>query len=147
MRRTPLPPDAEQPEPCEGVRSFDERELAGFLLGRLMRSRCLPPRDVRRVCNPGDLPVRLQRIVCLISMGEVWRAYTDGKQWWFAVSNATRHDSYACVLNVGFFSYDGVLCGAGSWRFSRIAGFVLTGIFEVGAGFHWTPSQAELRAN
>jgi hypothetical protein len=29
-----------------------------------------------------------------------------------------------------FFSQDGALCGAGSWRFARNTGFVLTGIFE-----------------
>jgi hypothetical protein len=96
-----------------------------------MHTRCLPARRLWPVRDPAELPLRLQQIVCLIGLGGTWRAYSDDTQWWFALGYAAGPDSGNWTLKASFFSQDGALCGAGSWRFSRNTGFVLTGIIEI----------------
>jgi len=108
-----------------------------------MHTRCFPARRVRPVRNPAELPIRLQQIVCLIGLGGTWRAYTDDTQWWFALAYAAGPDSGNRTLRASFFSQDGALCGAGSWRFCRDTGFVLTGIFEI----HSSCDPSEPRSN
>lgn len=117
-------------------------DTAGSLLECLMHTRCLPTRRLRWVQNPADLPVRLQQIVCLLGSDKVWRAYTDDSQWWFAASSA-EPDAEGWTLKADFFSEDGVLCGAGSWRYRPKTGFVLTGIFEIHASDSGTLPQFE----
>jgi hypothetical protein len=112
-----------------------------------MRTRCLPARRLRQVCNPAELPIRLQQIACLIGLDGAWRAYTDDAQWWFAVANATGPDSGEWTLTVGFFSQDGVLCGAGSWRFGPSTGFVLAGVFEIQLSCDWMPTPLEYQTH
>jgi len=127
--------------------SSDEGYSAGSLLGRLMQSCCLPERLLRWVCNPAELPVRLQQIACLIGRDGAWRAYTDEAQWWFAVANATGPASGVWTLKVSFFSHDGALCGVGSWRFCPNTGFVLTEIFADQSSCDWTPILLDCRTH
>ena len=138
---------ARQRRACENSRSSQDGYAAGSLLERLMHAHCLPARRLRWVDNPAELGLRLQQLVCLVAAEGAWRAYTDGTQWWFAVSKSAARISEDWTFDTWFFSEDGALCGAGSWRLSPGAGFVLTGIPGVDASSEWASTQLEHSAH
>ena len=127
-RSRPAQPTSLQDEPCRSTRPSDEDYSTGLLLERLMHARCLPSRRLRRVHDPAELSIRLQQIICLIGRTGALRAYTDDTQWWFAVSRHAALTSADWTFDTWFFSQDGALCGAASWRYSPVKGFLLAGI-------------------
>lgn len=97
-----------------------------------MSAQCLPPRPARRVHRGIELPVRLQELLCAIAPEVIWRAYTDGEQWWFGLASRRPRipASPGLEFDAYFFCQDGVLWAAGRWIRTNDARLELCEIYD-----------------
>jgi hypothetical protein len=87
-------------------------------LDRLLRSRWFPVISTHRVCDPADLPPRLERRIRSLPDSCAWRAYTDGSRLWCAIAtvlDSPSDGSSLITLKVMFFGDNAELCSGGIW--------------------------------
>lgn len=104
----------------------------GAALEQLMSSQCLPQRWVRRVYRAVELPVRLQRLLCTVGPEAVWRAFTDGTQWWFGIAFERRSTPPrpALEFDAYFLCQDGVVWAGARWTCTSDAGLALCEVYD-----------------
>ena len=101
------------------------------MLEHLVLTRCLPAGCLRQVRAPCDLPVRLERLLPLLSPGLVWCAYTDEARWWFATASQAERLNGAPALDAFFFSCDGTLSAGATWEYQVALGWRLRNVFDL----------------
>jgi hypothetical protein len=106
---------------ARSARSIAAAPTLSRYLDQLLRSRWLSVISTHRVCDPAELPPRLERRVRSLPDSCVWRAYTDESRLWCAIATALDSPSDASsliTLKVVFFGDNAELCSGGIWTCS-----------------------------
>lgn len=107
----------------------------GLALEQIISTQCLPPRCVRRIDCASDLPTRLQHLLCIVGAKPIWRAFTDGAQWWFglAFERAAPLGEPGLEFDAFFLCQNALLWAGGRWACTRNAELVLREIYDLTA--------------